>query len=177
MFLLRRIALLARVCFVFAVFLVCAPANAQLVTTTYGPFAVNCSSGTELCNNFFSQSVTTTSHLQVEYIAAPTHCSNIRAHILVDGVQKAVTAFLTPGQASGFFDVGPVSAGSHAVALQGEGIIGGCNVGVLQNWGGTMVVMTDLQAVPAVSAPTLVLLGGLVLAVGMALRRYQRPRA
>ena len=84
-----------------------APAYGQLVTTTFGPFTVNCSSSGELCNNVFSQSVATVSNLRVQYVASSGHCSNIAAHILVDGVEQAVTAFLTPGQASGFFDVGP----------------------------------------------------------------------
>src|SRR5207248_3197568 len=100
----------------------------------------------------FSQAVTTTGTLQVQYNASTGHCSNVRAHILVDGVEKAVTAFLTPGQASGFLNVGPVSAGTHTVALQGEGTVSGCNVGALANWGGTMNVMTDALVAAGVTS-------------------------
>ena len=103
------------------------------------------------------------------------------AHILVDGVERAVTAFLTPGQASGFFDVGPVAAGSHVVALQGEGTLGGCNVGTLLNWGGTMdvtvdaVVVAAAAQVPAVSTPLLIALSAmLVLAAGLVRRNRGR---
>ncbi len=163
-----------------AVLTASAPAHGQLVTTTFGPFTVNCSSGTQLCNNVFSQSVSTIANLRVQYVASSGHCSNVAVHILVDGVEKAVTAFLTPGQASGFFDVGPVAAGSHVVALQGEGTVSGCNVGTLQNWGGTLDVTTDTVVafaapVPAVSTPLLIALSSmLVLAAGVARRNRRR---
>lgn len=146
-------------------------AIAAVGTTTYGPFSVNCTSSGQLCNNTFSQSISTTSTLQVQYTASTGHCSNVRAHILVDGVEKAVTSFLPPGQSSGFFNVGPVSAGSHTVALQGEGTVGGCNVGVLANWGGTMDVMADIalaasgtSAIPTLDTSMLVLLSLLIVA-------------
>jgi len=158
--------------------LIAAPACGQVITTTFGPFTVSCSSSGQLCNNVFSQSIGTTSTLRVQYVASSGHCSNIAAHILVDGLEKAVTAFLTPGQASGFFDVGPVSAGTHVVALQGEGTGGGCNTGTLGNWGGTMDVQHDATAlgtataIPALSLPLLGVLSAALLAVtGWAMRR------
>jgi hypothetical protein len=156
-----------------------APAYGQLVTTTFGPFTVNCTPSGQLCDNTFSQSVSTISTLRVQYVASPGHCSNVAAHIFVDGVERAVTAVLTPGQASGFFDVGPVSPGPHVVALRGEGTVSGCNTGNLQNWGGTMdvvheaaVVAAAVTPVPAVSLPLLAVLAAvLVLAAGLAIRR------
>ena len=170
---------LVAVSMLVAAFTVSAPAYGQLVTNTFGPFTVNCSGGGQLCNNVFSQSVTTISNLRVQYNASSGHCSNVAVHILVDGVERAVTAFLTPGQASGFFDVGPVSAGSHVVTLQAEGTVSGCNVGAIVNWGGTMNVTVDAivvavaaAPVPAVSPPLLALLSALlVLAAGLAIRR------
>lgn len=157
--------------------LVCRAAAAAPVTTTYGPFSVNCTAGVQLCNNTFSQTVTTTGLLQVQYNASAGHCSNVRAHILVDGAERAVTAFLTPGQSSGFFDVGPVGAGSHTVALQGEGTVGGCNAGLLANWGGTMDVTTDPGSgfiatnVPTLSPGMVVLLALLVAGAAAVIRR------
>ena len=154
-------------------------ASAQTVTTSFGPFTIGCSSSGELCDNTFSQSISTTATLRVQYVASAGHCSNVAAHILVDGVERAVTAFLTPGQASGFFDVGPVSAGTHTVALQGEGQIGGCNSGTLGNWGGTMDVVHDAvanaSAIPALSPALLVVLATALLAAGTWLiRRRER---
>jgi hypothetical protein len=162
-----------------AVFITSVPAHGQLVTTTFGPFQVDCSSSGQLCNNVFSQSVGTISNLRVQYVALSTHCSNVAAHILVDGVERAVTAFLTPGQASGFFNVGPVTAGSHVVTLQGEGVVSGCNTGTLQNWGGTMDVTTDAVVaaaapVPAVSTPLLIALSAMLLLAAGLMRPHRR---
>jgi len=125
-----------------------APASAQqLVTTTYGPFSITNNSGTQLSGPVYTISnVSTTATLQVRYNAAATHCSDVRAHILVDGVERGLTAFLGPGQSSAMVDVGPVAAGAHVVAVQGEGRVGGCNTGVLVGWGGTVDVVTSVPA-------------------------------
>lgn len=138
--------------FVFAAAaLFAAPVSAQLVTTTYGPFSISTSTGTQLSGPLYTiNNVTTTGTLQVRYNASATHCSDVRTHIFVDGVERGVTAFLAPGQSSAFVDVGPVASGVHVVALQGEGRVGGCNVGALVGWGGTADITT---AAPAASAP------------------------
>ena len=157
-----------------------APAYGQLVTTTFGPFTVTCTTSGQLCDNVFSRSVNTVSNLRVQYVASSGHCSNVAAHILVDGVEQAVTAFLTPGQASGFFDVGPVAAGTHTVTLQAEGNISGCNIGTLLNWGGTMDVVTDVSAataapVPTLSPPLLGLLAAVLVVAAAFIRRRREP--
>jgi len=149
------------------VLLVSSALHAQTVTTVYGPFSVTSTSGTQLSNVLYTINVSTAGTLLVQYTASAGHCSNVRAHILVDGVERGVTAFLTPGQASGFLNVGPVSAGAHVVALQGEGTVGGCNAGVLVGWGGTASVTVDGVAA-AIPAPgwllaTLALLAGIGL--------------
>jgi hypothetical protein len=128
------------------------PASAQqLVTTIYGPFSVTTNSGTQLSNQIYSVNVSTTGPLLVQYNASAGHCSDVRARILVDGVERGVTAFLSPGQSSGFVDVGPVSPGAHGVALQGEGRVSGCNAGQLVGWAGTMDVTTAAAAAAAPS--------------------------
>ena len=122
----------------------------QLVTTTYGPFSITNASGTQLSGPVYAiNNVVTSATLQVRYNAAATHCSDVRAHVLVDGVVRGVTAFLAPGQSSAFVDVGPVAAGAHVVAIQGEGRVGGCNTGVLVGWGGTVDVTTSSPAAVA----------------------------
>jgi len=165
-----------------ATFALSAPAFAQLVTTTFGPFTVDCTPSGQLCNNSFSQSIGTLSTLRVQYNASSGHCSNVGVHILVDGVERAVTAFLTPGQSSGFFDVGPVSSGVHVITLNGEGTVSGCNSGNLINWGGTLDVVHEstaianaTTAVPTLSPALLALLStALLLAAGWATRRRKR---
>jgi hypothetical protein len=127
-----------------------APAMAQQqVTTTYGPFVLNSTSGTQLSNAIHTINVSTTGVLLVEYTAAATHCSDVRMHFLIDGVERALSGFLTPGQGSGFFDVGPVTAGAHTVALQAEGRVGGCNTGALAGWGGTSMITISVAAAAA----------------------------
>jgi len=171
----RMLALLT----LLGAFALSAPSFAQLVTTTFGPFTVNCTPSGQLCDNTFSQSIGTASTLRVQYNASAGHCSNVAVHILVDGVEKAVTAFLTPGQSSGFFDVGPVSPGFHTVALRGEGTVSGCNIGNLQNWGGTLDVVHEATiataaaaAVPTLSPPLLAaLVTALFVAAGWSIRR------
>ena len=126
----------------------------QQVTTTYGPFSITTATGTQLSGPLYSVTVTTQGVLQVRYNASAGHCSDVRARIQVDGVERGVTDFLSPGQSSAFVDVGPVAAGQHVVALQGEGRVSGCNAGALVGWGGTMDVMTSAAASqPATSVP------------------------
>jgi MYXO-CTERM domain-containing protein len=174
-------SLLAAASTLVAVFTASGPAHGQLVTTTFGPFTVTCSSAGQLCNSVFSQSVGTASNLRVQYVASSGHCSPVAAHILVDGVERAATGFLAPGQASGFFDVGPVAPGTHTVALQGEGTASGCNTGTLAAWGGTMDVMVDATVaaaaapVPAASPPLLVLLAALLVLVAALATRRRKP--
>jgi hypothetical protein len=135
---------------VAAAFVTGTPAFAQqVVITTYGPFSVTSTSGTQLSNTLYTTNVTTAGTLQVRYNAAPGHCSDVRAHILVDGVERGLTAFLAAGQSSALVDVGPVTPGAHVVALQGEGRVSGCNAGVLVGWAGTMDVATSVAQAPA----------------------------
>jgi hypothetical protein len=148
-------------------------AYSQTATTVYGPFSLTSTSGTQLSNVLFPINVSTSGTLLVQYTASAGHCSNVRAHILVDGVERGLTPFLTPGQSSAFLNVGPVSAGAHVVALQGEGTVGGCNAGVLVGWGGTAAVTVDGVAVPA---PGL-LLTALALLAGIALFGPWRRRS
>jgi hypothetical protein len=127
-----------------------APLGAQgLVTTTYGPFSITTATGTQLSGPLYTVNVTTTGTLRVQYNASAGHCSDVRARIQVDGVERGVTAFLSPGQSSGFVDVGPVPSGAHTVALQGEGRVSGCNTGTLVGWAGTMDVTTSAAAAAA----------------------------
>jgi hypothetical protein len=151
-----RSPLLATFCGAVLAFAVLATAPAaaqQQVTTTYGPFVLNSTSGTQLSNAVLTINTSTTGVLLVEYTAAATHCSDVRMHFLVDGVERALSGFLTPGQSSGFFDVGPVSAGAHTVTLQAEGRVGGCNTGALQGWGGTSMITVSVAAAGAADIP------------------------
>jgi hypothetical protein len=125
----------------------------QTATTVYGPFSINSTSGMQLSNVLYPINTSTAGLLLVQYNASAGHCSDVRVHILVDGTERALSAFLAPGQSSGFLNVGPVAPGAHVVALQAEGRVGGCNAGFLLNWGGTAQVTVDGVAAAAVPAP------------------------
>lgn len=136
--------------FVFGLF--SAASTAQTLTVPISVFCVNPTS--ELCSPPANIPVTTAGVLQVSYAAPASHCGDVLIHFLVDGVEKAATTFLGPGQASGTFNLGPVSAGSHVLGVQGEGRVGGCNTGIELGFGGTVQItlsplVAEAQPVPA----------------------------
>lgn len=127
--------------------------HGQNVETVIPDFVVSCTSTGELCDPPFFVSVETGSVLQVQYFVRPTHCASVRVGLLVDGTLKATTDFLGwPGAPApfsglaldtGLVDLGPVSAGAHVVGVQAEGQVSGCNVGQLDDWGGSLRVLTS----------------------------------
>lgn len=100
----------------------------------------NVPEGTELCPQIPTVSVDPgTDRMQVVFTANQNHCSDIIAHILVDG-REYVSTKVGPGQRDGghVFQVKP---GSHVVGVQAEGVRGGCNTtGTLLAWGGNVHV-------------------------------------
>ncbi len=114
-----------------------------------------CSDPVQLCTPVPTVALPTSGVLRVAFDAAASHCSAIIAHVLVDGVEEFTSGALAPGQGTGEQDLGPVAAGVHAVAVQAEGVVGGCNVGFLQTWEGalTLTVSGVSEADAAVAAP------------------------
>jgi hypothetical protein len=47
---------------------------------------------------------------------------------------------VAPGTGTGTQELGPVAAGVHAVGVQAEGVLGGCNTGALVIWAGTLAL-------------------------------------
>src|SRR6266446_8013605 len=91
----------------------------------------------------YETSVKTGSDLQVQYFVSPGHCSSIRLNIYLDGKLVRTTAFLGwPSEEgpkfgpldTGPLDLGPVSPGTHALGLEAEGRLGGCNQGEKSPW-------------------------------------------
>ena len=127
--------------------------HAQTVETVIPDFVVSCTSTGELCDPPFVVSVETGSVLQAQYFVRPTHCASVRVGFLVDGALKATSDFLGwPGAPAPFsdlaldtdlVDLGPVSPGAHVVGVQAEAQVGGCNFGQLDNWGGSLRVLTS----------------------------------
>jgi hypothetical protein len=71
-------------------------------------------------------------------VEVPNSCSRVRLHVTVDGRRRMVTPLFQ--ERSGRIEVGDVGEGSHQLRLQPEGVVGGCNTGTLQSWGGTLTL-------------------------------------
>jgi hypothetical protein len=100
----------------------------------------NVAEGTELCPQIPTVSVDPeTERMKVVFTANQNHCSDIIAHILVDG-REYVSTKVGPGQPDGGH-VFRVKPGPHVVGVQAEGVRGGCNTtGTLLAWGGNLHV-------------------------------------
>jgi len=122
----------------------CAGAPGDNEFRSYGPFTVRSHGDGQMSTDQYSINVRTAGKLALSYTAPRLHCASLRMHFSVDGVEKAVSPTVAPGQRTGYIELGPVSPGSHVVALQAEGIVGGCNVGRLTAWEGSAEAWTTL---------------------------------
>ena len=146
--------------------------SASAAQTLTVPISVICASPTgELCSPPANIPVSTTGTLLASYAAPISHCGPIIIHFLVDGVERGVTSVLAPGQASGTFNLGPVSAGNHVLGIQGEGAIGGCNTGIELGFGGTVQVTLSPLTVPA---PGILITAIALLITAFGFFRYRR---
>jgi len=126
------------------------------------PVFITCNSTGQVCSPAFiaTRSVAGASQLTVEYISSPQLCSDLRVSISLDGVPRLTSNFVGPGGSTGPLNLGLVSAGSHAVTVQGEGRIGGCNLGSLASWGGTLIVSDSVPVAVTRILPQLAFGGG-----------------
>jgi hypothetical protein len=146
--------------------------GATAAQTMSVPISVICVSPTnELCSPPASIPVTTTGMLLASYAAPISHCGPIIIHFLVDGVERGVSGVLNAGDSSGTFNLGPVSAGTHILGIQGEGVVGGCNTGIELAFGGTVTITLGAQSVPA---PGILMTGLMLLIAAFGLFWYRR---
>jgi len=89
----------------------------------------------QLCPQIPSASVGAIMAPSVSFTANSNHCSDIIAHIVIDGIEVGSDR-LEPGETTPDFPL--ESFQSHTVGVQAEGIEGGCNIGHLDAWGGTL---------------------------------------
>ncbi len=143
-------------------------AGTPLVTAQYGPFTVRSDGRGQKSSATYAVPIRTTGELRAEYRAPASHCSSLKMHFLVDGVEKAVSGVIAPGGTSGVRELGPLVSGTHVLEYQAEGVIGGCNTGTLLAWGGDATVWTSAFARdPAAPVDTIAAgCGGGVIASG-----------
>jgi hypothetical protein len=90
---------------------------------------------TQLCAQIPSASVGAIAAPSVSFTANFNHCSDMIAHVIVDG-QEVGADRVGAGQSTRKFNL--ASYRSHTVGVQAEGVEGGCNVGYVSAWGGTL---------------------------------------
>ncbi len=173
---------------VFALMLAVGTVSAQaqqILTTTYPGISITTGNptGTQLSAVAYPITVNTTGTLDVEFTTSPGHCSSMFIRFELDG-NTATPVYTSPAvlaanQSTGFITLGPVSAGTHTVALRAEGTVNGCNAGTLVGWAGTARVRTSQaiaaeapSVVPTLDTRSIGLLGGLIgIAALFGLRR------
>lgn len=89
----------------------------------------------QLCPQIPTATVGAIMSPSVSFTANANHCSDIIAHIFIDGSEFG-SDLLEPGETTPEFPL--ESLQSHTVGVQAEGIPGGCNTGHLDAWGGTL---------------------------------------
>lgn len=89
---------------------------------------------TQLCKNIPSWDTNYSTPSNVWITASPTHCSDMIAHVRIDG-RVVGSDLLGPGKSTAAYKVPP---GKHTVGVQAEGVVGGCNRGFVSSWGGTV---------------------------------------
>jgi hypothetical protein len=77
--------------------------------------------------------------VRLDFTANSSHCSDMIANVIVDGIWVGGIV-VGPGEKDGGIVV-PLTAGTHTIGVQGEGLPGGCNTGRLDSWGGTLHVV------------------------------------
>jgi hypothetical protein len=89
----------------------------------------------QLCPQIPTASVGAIMSPTVSFTANTNHCSDIIAHVFIDGVEFG-SDLLDPGETTPDFPL--ESLQPHTVGIQAEGIPGGCNTGHVDAWGGTL---------------------------------------
>lgn len=109
-----------------------------LVLDEYVDVAMCVQKSGQLCSPVvYRQAYIDTPSVKVEFTASGNHCSDIIAHVFVDGREWGSNV-VGPGRSDGGYEIPVEPAGLHKFGVQAEGISGGCNTGVLDSWGGTL---------------------------------------
>jgi len=76
--------------------------------------------------------------VRVRFVSnSPGVCSSFRVTVSIDGGTALTSGFVGPHGKTAPLPFS-LSAGPHQLSIQAEGEVGGCNVGELFSWGGTV---------------------------------------
>jgi hypothetical protein len=87
----------------------------------------------------------------VEFTANQNGCSDMIAHIILDGNEWG-SHIVSPGGNDEGYEI-PLTKGEHTIGVQAEGIEGGCNTGFISAWGGVVHLHTLYDDTLAGSLP------------------------
>jgi hypothetical protein len=85
----------------------------------------------------YRQAYINTPIVKVEFTASAAHCSDVIAHVFVDGREWGSNV-VAPGASDGGFEIPMDKVGLHKFGVQAEGVTGGCNTGKLESWSGNL---------------------------------------
>ena len=132
--LIRQIGMVLAIA--FAAVALATPASARPFTQDNYIDVPQCQPATtQLCPQIPTAEVGSVMAPAVSFTANYNHCSDLIAHVIVDGVEVG-SDVVAPGQTTRTFQL--ASYRPHTVGVQAEGIEGGCNIGFLSAWGGTL---------------------------------------
>lgn len=97
------------------------------------------------CGNYSTFVRETCGTMRLRYNAAPGHCSDVGLYVYVDGLLYETIPPVAPGASSAEIELTSLPPGPLTIDLEGFGVVGGCNVGSLTAWGGTVDVTTCTQ--------------------------------
>ena len=100
-----------------------------------------CTGKVQLCDPRQGYAVETKGVLRVRFEHGKA-CSKIKLHLFLGNVEHRVTGPIGANQVV-TYDFGPLPAGRYQVLMQAEGVVGGCNYGVLGLWGGKLTITTS----------------------------------
>jgi hypothetical protein len=125
-----------------------ATASAGPVLVAKANFVQNCAGTSQVCGQPVPLPFTLAAltPIQVDYVPAAGHCSDVRLTISVDGVRRPPEQIAPGGSTTATF--GPLQPGAHELLVDATGVLGGCNTGALSSWGGSLTVRAA-EALPA----------------------------
>lgn len=140
------IATTASVAAGFASVALAGPASAEVIDRAIG--VANCPEPqTQICTPIPTVGFDTTGPMWYSFTASNGHCSEMTEHTFLDGVELTQHN-VNPGQVGTemFLELTP---GHHTIGVQAEGMTGGCNIGKVVSWAGTVHIETDQDALNA----------------------------
>ena len=120
----------------------------RAVTTTYDVDITCAPASGEVCNPLYSTSISSADILRLQFTAASTNCSPFTLDFQLDGFDVYFSDQLGPGDSTPMVNIGPVIPGTHVLTVQATGVVGGCNVGTLDSWSGSLTIVTVLPVGP-----------------------------